>query len=154
MTTKQMLLSALMLGATSNIALAIDATDKVFNEGWNNSLEGEDLELAIFFQHSTKLDPIKIVEKYNYPEGKKFMAMESIGELKKDPSRSLPYQLSALQHIISNNATSCSHGTIILNSTDINDCQYLRDEYEQFGTEKGFLNTENGFLKKKNNTPK
>jgi hypothetical protein len=153
MTTKQVFLSALIL-ATANIALPIDTKDIAFTEGWNNSLEGENLEHAIFSKNRTKLDHIKIVEKYGYPVRNKFMAMESIGELKKDPSLSLHYQLSALRHIVSNNAISCSHGTIILGSTDIFDCQNLREEYEQFGTEKGFLNTENGFLKKKNNTSK
>jgi len=142
MTTKQILLSALILGAINNNVLAMESssTDKVFKDGWYNKLNDEYLKFAILNPRITKLNHIKIIEKcYG-----RFHAINTIGKFKKDPDIYAADQATALQHIASNNAILCGPDTILLNSTDPNDCEMLRNEYENFQS--------NSFLKKKNNT--
>jgi len=136
-----MLLSALILGTIGNNALA--GKTKVFKNGWYNKLNGVFLQIAILSPLSTELDNIKIIEKLS--DGT-FNAKNTIGLLKKYSNFSYGTQASALQHITSNNAILCRPDTILLNSTDPNDCKKLRNEYEEFHSY--------SLLKKKNNTTK
>lgn len=141
MTTKQMLLSALILGAIGNNALA--RKTKVFKKEWYNKLNGIYLSFAILNPDITGLDNIKIIEKWS--DGT-FSGRNTIGLFKKNPSIYYGAQIDTLKHITSNNAIACRPDTILLNSTNPNDCEILRNEYEEFKS--------NSILKKKSNAKK
>lgn len=143
MTTKQILISTLILGSIGNNALATKdiATDKVFNDEWYNKLNDTYISLAILDPRITELDNIKVIEKWH---SSRFVARGTIGSLKKHQDGEI--QLATLKTIASKNAIACSHGTIILDSTDPNDCETVRNEYEELEG--------NGFLQEKNNQTK
>lgn len=141
MTTKQILLSALILGTIGNNTLA--KKTKVFKKGWYSKLNGVFLEFAILNPRITELDNIKIIEKLF--DGT-FYAKNTIGLFKTEPDFYYADQANCLRHITSNNAIVCRPDTILLNSTDPKDCEKLRNEYEEF--------KRNSFLQKKNNPTK
>lgn len=131
MTTKQMLLSALMLGTMGNIMLAVEKNkqDRVLTAGSDNKLNNEYIASAISHQYHTALNHVKIIRKL---EENIFLAYDTIGNCKKDESVFYDNHKNTLQYIYRDNAVTCGDDTIILDSTNVNDCNRLRNEYEEF----------------------
>ena len=117
-----MLLSALILGLTGSNVLATEQTsqDRVLNEGWNNQVDGVYLVPAIINPSEKKLDNVMLTTKRS---NNRYRDIGTIGEVKK--MQLTHDQSEALRHITSNNAVFCGD-TIILNSTDIRDCEECR----------------------------
>jgi len=132
MTTKQILLSTLILSAAAtNIALGMEkkTQDRGLIHRWDNTLNNEYITSALSYEFHTALNHVKIVRKL---EENIFLAYDTIGNLKKDDSIFYDNRKNISKYIDRNNAVTCGNDTIILNSTDINDCNRLRDGYEEF----------------------
>lgn len=127
---KKMLLSAFILGTTTNITSAI-VEDKILDKGWSNKINNESLILSILSHKCyDKLNDVRVIDKLS--DKTLLWNGSTIGSIKSKDN--VHIQADLLEIVTSGYSIACGNNAIILRSKDINDCNRLRNEYENFST--------------------
>ena len=120
MTTKKILFSVLILGAT-----IANAQDKLFNEGYKNKLNNKNLIASILETSLTDNDHVAI--SYNVQSINQLAKIGTVDSVKNNENDSVKdYIISA---IVNNYIVACDNNTIIILSKDINDCNRICEAY-------------------------